>query len=290
MPIKPSELILNPDGSLYHLNLLPEHISDTIILVGDQYRVDQVSKYFQNIEFNIQKREFHTQTGSYNGKRISVVSTGIGTDNIDIVMNELDALVNIDLKTREIKDKLKSLEIIRIGTSGSIQKSIPINAFLISEYAVGFDGLLHFYDSESIQYKSISDAIVVQTNWFSDRSKPYVVKCDADLYRKLYSERTFNGFTATNVGFYGPQGRILRLPLLDDEINDKLNNFNYEGMAITNMEMETAAIYGLAQLMGHKAVSMNAIIANREIGEFTSNPHELIDQLIEYTLDKLTTK
>ena len=290
MPIKPSELILNPDGSLYHLNLRPEHISDTIILVGDQYRVDQVSKYFQNIEFNIQKREFHTQTGSYNGKRISVVSTGIGTDNIDIVMNELDALVNIDLKTREIKDKLKSLEIIRIGTSGSIQKSIPINSFLISEYAVGFDGLLHFYDSERIQYKSISDAIVVQTNWFSDRSKPYVVKCDADLYRKLYSERTFNGFTATNVGFYGPQGRILRLPLLDDEINDKLNNFNYEGLAITNMEMETAAIYGLAQLMGHKAVSMNAIIANREIGEFTSNPHELIDKLIEYTLDKLTTK
>ena len=290
MPIKPSELILNPDGSLYHLNLQPEHISDTIILVGDQYRVDQVSKYFENIEFKIQKREFHTQTGVYNGKRISVVSTGIGTDNIDIVMNELDALVNIDLKTREIKNDLTSLEIVRIGTSGSIQKNIPINSFLISEYAVGFDGLLHFYDSGHIQYKAISDAIANQTSWFKKRSAPYVVKCDEGLFNRLYSNRTFKGFTATNVGFYGPQGRILRLPLFNNDINDKLNNFNYQGMIITNMEMETAGIYGLAQLMGHKAVSLNAIIANRETGEFTSNSQQLIDHLIEYTLQKLTTK
>jgi len=290
MPIKPSELILNPDGSLYHLNLRPDHISDTVILVGDQDRVDQVTKNFESIEFKIQKREFHTQTGTYHGKRMSVISTGIGTDNIDIVMNELDALVNIDLKTREIKDDVTSLEIIRIGTSGSIQEKVPIDSFLISEYAVGFDGLLHFYDSERIQYKAISDAIVKQTNWMNGRSEPYVVKCDDGLFSKLYSEKTFKGFTATNVGFYGPQGRILRLPLLDDEINDKLNNFDYQGMAITNMEMETAAIYGLAQLMGHKAVSMNAIIANREIGEFTSDPHQLIDKLIEYTLNKLTTK
>jgi uridine phosphorylase len=290
MPIKASELILNPDGSLYHLNLRPEHISDTIILVGDQDRVDQVTKHFQTIEFKVQKREFHTQTGTYNNKRITVISTGIGTDNIDIVLNELDALVNIDLEKREIKEKFTSLDIVRIGTSGSIQKKIPIDSFLISEYAVGFDGLLHFYESEHVQFKNISDAIVKQTGWFNDRSKPYVVKCDDELYHKIYSDKTFSGFTATNVGFYGPQGRILRLPLQDNEINNKLTDFNYKGMSISNMEMETTAIYGLSKLLGHKALSMNAIIANRVTGEFTSNPLNLIDALIEYTLNKLTSK
>lgn len=287
MPIKSSELILNPDGSIYHLNLLPEHISKTIILVGDPDRVSRVSKHFDTIEFETQKREFHTQTGWYKGKHITVISSGIGTDNIDIVINELDALVNIDLKTRKIKSKIQSLELIRIGTSGSIQKSIPKDSFVISDYSVGFDGLLHFYESEHIQYKEIADAIVKEANWFKDKPKPYVVKCDQNLFNMLKSEKTISGFTATNVGFYGPQGRIMRLPIQDNEMNDKLATFNYNGMSITNMEMETAAIYGLSNLMGHKAVSLNAIIANRATGEFTEQPHELVDELIKYCLDKL---
>lgn len=288
MPIKASELILNPDGSVYHLNLLPEHISETIILVGDPDRVNRVTKHFQSIEFKIQKREFHTQTGTFNGKRITVISTGIGTDNIDIVMNELDALANIDLSTREIKKKLTSLEIIRIGTSGSIQKDIPVDSFLISEYGVGFDGLLHFYKNETIQDIEITEAIFKSTNWFKYNAKPYVVKCDENLFNKLNSDKTFKGITATNVGFYGPQGRILRLQLQDENLNEKLTNFNYKGMTITNMEMETAAIYGLSKLMGHKALSMNAIIANRETGEYTLKPYNLVDNLIEYTLNRLT--
>lgn len=289
MPIQASELILNPDGSVYHLNLRPEHIAHTIITVGDPDRVDSVTKYFDTIEFQTRKREFHTQTGTYKGKRITVISTGIGTDNIDIVFNELDALVNIDLETRELKSKLTSLDIIRIGTSGSIQKSIPINSFLISEYAAGFDSLLHFYKSEHIQIKDISEALVKHTDWSPSKSKPYIVACDASLMAKFSSDKTHRGFTATNVGFYGPQGRVLRLPIQDDFLNDKLASFDYNGMPITNLEMETAGIYGLSKLMGHKALSMNAIIANRATGEFTDNSKNVVDELITYCLEKLIT-
>src|SRR5690606_10935674 len=202
MSIKASELILNPDGSVYHLNLRPEHLATTIITVGDPDRVDSITKHFDNVEFQTKKREFHTQTGTYKGKRITVISTGIGTDNIDIVFNELDALVNIDLESREIKSQLTQLEIIRIGTSGSIQKEIPIDAFLISDYAAGFDSLLHFYKSEHIQFPEISDALMKHTNWFDKKSQPYVVKSDDDLLRKFSSDKTHKGFTATNVGFY----------------------------------------------------------------------------------------
>ncbi len=287
MPIKDSELILNPDGSVYHLNLRPEHISNTIITVGDPDRVDTVTKHFDNIEFKTHKREFHTQTGTYKDNRLTVISTGIGTDNIDIVFNELDALANIDLKTREIKEELTSLNIIRIGTSGSIQKEIPIDSFLISEYASGFDSLLHFYNSEHIQHKNISNALMKHTNWFSDKSSPYVVKCDEGLLSKLSSNKTYKGFTATNVGFYGPQGRILRLPIQDNDLNDKLASFNFEGRPITNLEMETAGIYGLSGLLGHKSLSMNAIIANRATGTFSNNPKDTVEALILYTLDKL---
>jgi len=287
MPIKDSELILNPDGSVYHLNLRPEHIADTIITVGDPDRVDTVTKHFDTIDFKTHKREFHTQTGTYKGKQITVISTGIGTDNIDIVFNELDALVNINLETRKIKPELTSLNIIRIGTSGSIQKEIPVDSFLISEYASGFDSLLHFYNSEHIQYKAISNALMTHTNWFSDKSSPYVVKCDDTLLKQLASNKTHNGFTATNVGFYGPQGRILRLPIQDKSLNDKLASFSYEGQPITNLEMETAGIYGLSGLLGHKALSMNAIIANRATGQFSNNPKAVVEDLILYTLNKL---
>lgn len=287
MPIKDSELILNPDGSIYHLNLRPEHLADTVITVGDPDRVSSVTQHFDSIEFQTQKREFHTQTGLYKGKRITVISTGIGTDNIDIVFNELDALANINFETREVKDTLKSLNIIRIGTSGSIQESIPVDAFLISEYAAGFDSLLHFYDSEHVQHNEIANALIEQTNWFASKSKPYIVTCNEYLLKQFSSSKTVTGFTATNVGFYGPQGRILRLAIQDDAMNDKLANFNYNGMSITNLEMETAGIYGLSRLLGHKALSMNAIIANRATGEFSNDPKATVNNLITYTLNKL---
>ena len=289
MPIKASELILNPDGSVYHLNLRPEHLAETIIVVGDPDRVERVTKHFDSIEFKIKKREFNTHTGFYKGKRISVVSTGIGTDNIDIVFNELDALVNIDFEQREIKSKLTSLDIIRIGTSGSIQKEIPIDSFVISDYAVGFDSLLYFYKSDAVQYKEISEALAKHTNWASEKSSPYVVKCSDSLFKRLSSAQTHKGFTATNVGFYGPQGRVLRLEIQDKQLNDKLADFNHNGLAITNLEMETSAIYGLSALLGHKAISMNAIIANRATGEFSDNPKVLVNDLIAYTLDKIVS-
>ena len=287
MPIKESELILNADGSVYHLNIKPEHLAKTVITVGDPDRVESVTKYFDNVSFKTRKREFHTQTGLYKNKPITVISTGIGTDNIDIVFNELDALVNIDLETREIKKELTTLDIIRIGTSGSIQKNIPIDSFLISEYAVGFDSLLHFYNSDAVQRKDISEALKKHTQWYDHKSSPYVVTCDDVLFKQLSSHKTHAGFTATNVGFYGPQGRVLRLALQDDTLNNKLASFNYEDRPITNLEMETAGIYGLAKLLGHRAISMNAIIANRATGEFTKKGASTVDELIQYTLNKL---
>ncbi len=290
MTIKQSELILNPDGSIYHLNLLPEHVAPIVITVGDPNRVHNVTNYFDDIEFTIQKREFHTQTGTYKGKRITVISTGIGTDNIDIALNELDALVNIDFKKRAIKPVFTPLNIIRIGTSGSIQKNIPINSFLISEYAVGFDSLLHFYDSEYIQHLKISEALKQHTKWFRSKSDPYVVKCSEQLLNIFVSTKTIVGFTATNSGFYGPQGRILRIPIQDYKLNEKLTSFNFQGRTITNFEMETAGIYGISNLLGHHAISMNAIIANRATGEFSDQPERTIDQLIKYTLDKIISE
>lgn len=287
MPIKESELILNADGSVYHLNIKPEHLAKTVITVGDPDRVESVTKYFDSVSFKTRKREFHTQTGLYKNKPITVISTGIGTDNIDIVFNELDALVNIDLETREIKKELTTLDIIRIGTSGSIQKNIPIDSFLISEYAVGFDSLLHFYNSDAVQRKDISEALKKHTQWYDHKSSPYVVTCDDVLFKQLSSHKTHAGFTATNVGFYGPQGRVLRLALQDDTLNNKLASFNYEDRPITNLEMETAGIYGLAKLLGHRAISMNAIIANRATGEFTKKGASTVDELIQYTLNKL---
>ncbi|HNU60139.1 MAG TPA: nucleoside phosphorylase, partial [Aquaticitalea sp.] len=221
------------------------------------------------------------------GKRITVISTGIGTDNIDIVLNELDALVNIDLKSREIKQNLTSLKIVRIGTSGSIQKEIPVDAFVISEYGIGFDSLLHYYDSAHVQNDDISEALVKHTGWEKSKSRPYVVKCNMGLLAQMHSDRTHKGCTGTNVGFYGPQGRVLRLPIQDVQLNDKFTDFNYKGLKITNLEMETAGIYGLSALLGHQSLSMNAIIANRVTGEFTKRSKDVVDDLIRYTLDRL---
>ncbi|WP_298505110.1 nucleoside phosphorylase [uncultured Maribacter sp.] len=288
MSLEHSELILNADGSIYHLNILPEDLADTVILVGDQNRVSKVSKYFDTIEVKKEKREFITHTGTLNGKRISVISTGIGTDNIDIVLNEIDALANIDFKERKIKETLKQLQIIRIGTSGSIQADIPVDSFLLSEYAIGFDGVLHYYTNDNIQHPELTKAFVEQTNWSSNKPVPYIIKYDENLGKVLDSNHIRLGFTGTNSGFYGPQGRVLRLALDDEHFNTKLAAFAYKTLKVTNLEMETSAIYALSKLLGHSAVSLNCIIANRSTGEFSKNPALAIDNLIKYTLDKLT--
>ncbi len=289
MRIEESELIINPDGSIYHLNLRPEDIANTIITVGDPDRVESVSKYFDTIELKKGKREFVTHTGTLNGKRLTVISTGIGTDNIDIVFNELDALVNIDFESRTVKSELTVLDIVRIGTTGSIQEDINVNDFLISEYAIGFDSLLHFYDSKHVQHEEIQQAFIKHTDWYHGKSEPYVVKYAEELGNRLKSEQVHAGFTATNVGFYGPQSRKLRLNVQDPVLNDKLASFTFDGRHITNLEMETAGIYGLANLLGHNAVSMNCILANRPKGQFSGNPREAVDALIQYTLTKLTS-
>jgi uridine phosphorylase len=287
MFIKNSELILNPDGSVYHLNLKPEHISNTIIFVGDQNRVEKVTKHFDNIEFETQKREFKTQTGVYKGKRITVMSTGIGPDNIDIVINELDALVNIDLETRKPKEKLTSLNIIRVGTSGSLQKDIPVDSFVLSSHGLDLNGMLHFYQIEPVCNPNIEDAFIAHTNWNQNKARPLIIKNSESLAKRFLSDVMFTGLTATAGGFYGPQGRVLRLPVEDASLNNKMDSFNFNGLSITNLEMETSAIYGLSKLLGHNAVSLNAIIANRANGTFSENPSEVVENLIKYTLDKI---
>ena len=285
--IAESELILNPDGSVYHLNLLPENIGENIIFVGDQNRVPKVAKHFDTIEFETQKREFRTITGTYKGKRFSVMSTGIGPDNIDIVVNELDALVNIDLKIRTVKKDFTSLNIVRIGTSGSLQADIPVDNFVLARYGIGFDGMLHSYDCEHILEKDFEDAFIAHTNYSPRKSRPYCVKNSKKIEDKLISDEIFVGVTATAGGFYGPQGRVLRLALQDPELNSKIDSFQFNGERITNLEMETSAIYGLSKLLGHHAVSMNCIIANRANGTFSKDPYKAVEKLIKYTLDKL---
>jgi uridine phosphorylase len=285
--IPSSELILNPDGSVYHLNLLPEHIAHDIIFVGDQNRVEKITKHFDSIEFSTQKREFKTQTGIYKGKRMSVMSTGIGPDNIDIVMNELDALVNIDLKTRTIKEKLTSLNIVRIGTSGSLQADIPVDSFVMSSYGLGLDNMLRSYLIDAVSEKDIEDAFIKQTNWDLRKGRPYVIKGSDVLIKKFESNQIHKGFTGTAGGFYGPQGRVLRLGIQDVDLNTKMDSFNYNGIQMTNLEMETGAIYGLGKLLGHECLSLNAIIANRANGTFSEDPYKAVDALIEYALDKL---
>lgn len=287
MSIKASELILNPDGSVYHLNLKPENIATDIILVGDQDRVEKITKYFDTIEFSTQKREFKTQTGIYKGKRLTVLSTGIGPDNIDIVLNELDALVNIDLKTRKPKTHLTSLNLVRVGTSGSLQKDIPVDSFVISTHGLDLNGMLHFYQIDTITHPQIEDAFIEFTNWNSNKARPIVIENSKKLEQKFDSKQVHKGLTATAGGFYGPQGRVLRLPLQDPNLNTKMDTFDYNGMRITNFEMETSVIYGLSKLLGHNALSLNAIIANRPNGTFSEDPKKVVENLIEYTLSKL---
>ncbi|WP_121665319.1 nucleoside phosphorylase [Mesonia aquimarina] len=286
MSLKASELILNPDGSVYHLHLKSEDIAETIITVGDPDRVSEVSKFFDKIDLKIQKREFHTQTGWFKNKRITVISTGIGTDNIDIVLNELDALVNIDLKKRTVKKSLTRLQIIRIGTSGALQENIPLDSFLVSEKAIGFDSLLHYYKGFENDLEFCS--AVHNHLKLENLAKPYIISSDKKLTDLFLEDPTFiKGITATNVGFYAPQGRALRAKLYDQNFIKKLQSFFYKNQKITNLEMETSGIYGLSKLLGHQAISLNAIMANRATGEFSKKPQKTMDKLILSTLNKL---
>ncbi|HET6227087.1 MAG TPA: nucleoside phosphorylase [Bacteroidia bacterium] len=288
-PIAESELILNSNGSVYHLQLLPEHLGENIILVGDPGRVETVSRLFDTVDLRIHNREFVTHGGTYKGRRILVISSGIGTDNIDIVLNELDAVANIDLKTRLIKEKHKALNIVRLGTSGALQADIPVNSFVLSEYAIGFDGLLNYYQAlPSINENALSEAFKKQTNWSDHLPYPYCIKGSDVLIQKL-EDRCMKGITATAPGFYAPQGRKLRLDPWVVDFNQQLKNFTYGEKRIFNFEMETSALYGLGKLLGHQTCTICVVIANRETKKFSSNYAPHMQQLIEFVLERLTS-
>jgi uridine phosphorylase len=283
-----SELVLNPNGSVYHCNLLPENLADTIFLVGDPERVPVVSSFFDDVDFKTHKREIVTHTGTKNGKRLTVISTGMGTDNIDIVLNELDAVANIDLVNKTIKPIHKQLTFIRLGTSGSLQEDIPVDSFLASTHGLGFDGLLHYYEnSDSFSENPFIEKFIEEVNWNKKLPKPYLVEGNAALIEKAKKLGFFTGITATASGFYGPQGRVLRLGVTDKTLNDKLSKFRYEDLRITNFEMETSGIYGLSKLFGHRAMSINCVIANRFTGDYSKNAHQSIEKMIETVLNEL---
>jgi len=288
--IKSSELILNADGSIFHLHLKPEQIADNIILVGDPGRVEVIGKLLTEIEFQVQNREFVSITGKYNNQRVTIVSTGIGTDNIDIVVNELDALANINLLTREINPVHRKLNFVRIGTSGGLQDFLGVNSFVISQKAIGFDGLLNFYaNRNSVADLPFEEAFKQHTGWGKQLTSPYVVNCSEKLLLKVHQDDTILGVTISAPGFYGPQGRVLRLPLADANLNEKIESFSFEGHKITNFEMECSAIYGLSKLLGHEALTICLIIANRVKKEANSNYQKSMETLIKMVLDRLTS-
>jgi uridine phosphorylase len=285
--IPESELILNKDGSVYHLNLLPEDIGHKIINVGDPDRVAMVSGYFESIELKKQKREFVTHTGIYKGKRITVISTGIGTDNIDIVYNELDALVNIDLKSRRIKEKKTSLELVRIGTSGALQADIPVDSFVCSSYGLGLDGLLNFYELHNDEEElEIINAFRLHYPNKGIFPESYLAKGSSELTGRLGAGMHY-GITASCSGFYAPQMRSLRLVPSRPEMISKLNTFRFGNHRVTNFEMETGAMYGLAKLLGHHCCAVNVIVANRLAQQFSSKYHEKMHELIQTILDRI---
>jgi uridine phosphorylase len=289
-PIAETELILNPNGSVYHLKLLPEDLADDVIVVGDQGRVETISALFDKIDCKIQNREFVTHTGYYKGKRITALSTGIGTDNIDIVLTELDALVNIDLKTRTIKSTKKSLNIIRIGTSGALQGDIAVDSFVASSYGMGFDGLLNYYAGRDLcDEPSIAEAFMAHSGWLKSLPYPYVVKASETLLKQVAFDMN-QGITATAPGFYGPQGRQLRLAPAIADLNEKLTAFHYGDIRVTNFEMETSALYGLGRLLGHNCLTVCAIIANRVKREYSKDYHPTIVGLIQTVLERVSTK
>lgn len=283
-----TELILNSNGSVYHLQLLPEQVCENVIIVGDPGRVAAVSCFFDTVDFRIQNREFVSHGGTCNGKRVLVISSGIGTDNIDILLNELDAAVNIDLRTRSIKEKHTPLRIVRIGTCGALQADIPVNGFVLSEFALGFDGLLNFYAGLSaIQEDALSQAFIQQTGWSKQLPFPYAVKGSDELIKR-FEKDCISGITATAPGFYAPQGRRLRLEPWVSDFNRQLTDFRFNDKRICNFEMETSALYGLGTLLGHQTCTICLIIANRILKQYSSDYPKYMNRLIELTLERLT--
>ncbi len=287
--LKESQLIINPDGSIYHLSLRPEQLADTILLVGDPGRVEKISDRFEKVEHRVSNREMFTHTGYKNGRRLSVISTGIGPDNIDIVLNELDALANIDFEKRLKKEQHRSLSLIRIGTSGTVQPDIPINSFGLATHGLGLDGMFYYYKAvDEVQEQDITDRFMESTGWPAKLPRPYVVKGSSEL-QDLLGEGMHQGITATAPGFYAPQGRSLRLPLKYPDLNEKIAKFSYNDMRIINFEMETSALYGLGKALGHNTITVCAIIANRAKELYSKNPTRPIEELIEVVLDRITT-
>lgn len=285
-----SELIINKDGSVFHLHVRPEQLADKVILVGDPGRVALVASHFEEKEMEVESREFRTVTGTYKGKRITVISTGIGCDNIDIVMNEVDALANIDFQTRTEKQQLRSLEIVRIGTCGGLQLNTPEGTFICSEYSVGFDGLLNFYEGRNaVCDLKMERALIGLLGWTGNMCQPYpyVIKADENLVERIAQNDMVRGITVACGGFFGPQGRQLRVPLVDPHQNEKIESFEYEGMHITNFEMESSALAGLAKLMGHRATTTCMVIANRRAGKANTGYKNIIDDLITLVLDRI---
>lgn len=284
--IAESDLILRPDGSVFHLNLLPKHISETVICVGDPNRVNQVSEYFDDIDFEMNQREFITHVGKYNGKKVTVISTGIGTDNVEIFLTELDALVNIDFKTREPKSRRKKLKIIRIGTSGALQEDIPLNSELVSQYAVGLDNLMNFYPLEQTDFERQIGADI--QNKAGLAFTPYVVK-GSELLRTQIAFDMIEGNSVTSPGFYAPQGRIIRLPVQYPRLQEDLTYYhNAESdFWLTNFEMETAGYYAMCRMLGHEALSVNAMIVNRVLNKVSKDPNKVIKSLIKKVLDRI---
>lgn len=284
-----SELILNRDGSIYHLHLQPEQVAPLILTVGDPERVPKVSRYFDRLEYKVRKREFVTHTGWLGKQRLSVVSTGIGTDNVDIVMNELDALFNIDLEKSQPKPRSTSLTLIRLGTAGSLQREIDVDSLVASSAAVGMDGLMQFYEAPAQQQHPFLTALRAHAagQWDFPVS-PYYVPGDPQLLEQ-FSRNFHRGVTATNSGFYGPQGRRLRAPVRLPNYLDLLQSFEFQNEKIVNLEMETAGMYGLANLLGHRAISLSAILANRPAGTFSRNPEKAVRHLIELVLERISS-
>lgn len=286
--IPASELIINGDGSIFHLHIRPDQLADKVFLVGDPARVDVVASRFDSIECDITSREFHTITGSYKGKRITVVSHGIGTDNIDIVLNELDALANIDFETRQEREELRQLTLVRVGTSGGLQDISPIGAYVAAEHSIGFDGVIYFYqDTERIRNRKFEDELLRQLDWKIDGLKPYVVPADASLLEQICGEEIVRGNTIAANGFYGPQGRQLRLPLYDSELNNKIQAFEWEGKVITNFEMESSSLAGLSALMGHRALTVCCIIAGRKAKNMNTDYKSSLEGLIDLVLERI---
>lgn len=283
-----SELIINADGSVFHLHVKPEQLADKVILVGDPGRVSLVASHFEKVECDIQSREFHSITGSYQGKRISVVSTGIGCDNIDIVMNELDALTNIDFTTRHEKSPLKTLTLVRLGTCGGLQEYTPEGTYIASEKSIGFDGLLNYYAGRNEACDlEFEEAFKKHMDWNPQKGAPYVIDSDKETLNRVAGDDMVRGVTIACGGFFGPQGRELRIPLADPKQNEKIENFEYNGYRITNFEMESSALAGLAKLMGHKAMTCCMVIANRRAQKANVEYKNSIDGLIQIVLDRI---